>query len=165
VTGSGDAVATLGTSGAYRMLAALAWHAPDPMSMSKLALHTGIARKGGTFRTYLGRLKTLGWAECPSSGSVVITAAGRAALGDDAPQPPQGEALIAYWQLELGDSGARRMFDAIVAAYPRALTAADLETATSIASAGGTFRTYLGRLRTLDLVTRGEIRASEELFN
>lgn len=160
---AGSAIEQLGTSGAYRMLCALAWHAPEPMSLSKLALRTGIARKGGTFRTYLGKLKTLGWAAGNGHG-IAITPEGRAALGDDVPQAPTGADLIAYWQQELGDSGARRMFDAVVAAYPRALSTAELEAATGIAASGGTFRTYLGKLRTLELVTRGAIRASEELF-
>lgn len=162
--GSGDAVSMLGTSGAYRMLCALAWRAPEPMTLSKLALRTGISRNGGTFRTYLGKLKTLGWA-FSHGNAVAITEAGRGALNGDVPQPPRGEALIEYWQRELGNSGARRMFDAIVEAYPRPLSTAELEEKTGIAAAGGTFRTYLGQLRTLDLVTRGEIRASEELFS
>lgn len=32
------------------------------------------------------------------------------------------------------------------------------------AEAGGTFRTYLGKLRTLELIDRDEIRASPVLF-
>jgi hypothetical protein len=160
---SGGAVNELGTSGAYRMLVALAQESPEPMTLSKLALRSGIARNGGTFRTYLGKLRTLAWAEGNGHG-VRISDVGLSALGQAWDPLPSGHELIAYWQRELGDSGARRMFDAIVEAYPRSLTAEQLEQATNIAAAGGTFRTYLGKLRTLELVTRREIRASEELF-
>lgn len=156
-----DARTELGTSGAYRMLVALAQH-PGAMTASKLALLTGIARTGGTFRTYLGKLKTLGWVE-GGGQALAITAAGLAAVGTYEPLPT-GAALIAYWQAELGTSGARAMFDAAVAAYPRALTRDELAALTGIAATGGTFRTYLGKLRTMELVERREIKASPVLF-
>lgn len=159
---AGVAATTLGTSGAYRMLVALAQHAPDAVTASKLALLTGIARTGGTFRTYLGKLKTLGWVT-GDAHALAITADGLQAVGTFSPLPT-GPDLIAYWQQQLGTSGARAMFDAAVAAYPQALTKDELADRTGIAATGGTFRTYLGKLRTMELLERRAIRASDVLF-
>lgn len=93
-----------------------------------------------------------------------ITPAGLDALGPYDPLPT-GSALIEYWRGRLGDSGKRRIFDAAVGAYPDALSYEEVSAATGIDTAGGTWRTYLGELRGLELIVgRGEIRASEDLF-
>jgi hypothetical protein len=154
----------IGSSGAYRMLASLAQQHPATCTASKLALLTGIARTGGTFRTYLGKLRTLGWVE-GASDALVITDAGLGAVGPYDPLPT-GDALIDFWRRELGDtSGVRAMFDAVVAAYPQPLSKSELAERTNIAETGGTFRTYLGKLRTMELIERKAIRASDVLFD
>jgi hypothetical protein len=55
------------------------------------------------------------------------------------------------WLEEFGDSGAARMLRELAAAGERGLTLDELAERTSIARAGGTFRTYLGKLKTLEL--------------
>jgi hypothetical protein len=152
----------LGKGGDARMLVALAQHA-DGLTASQLSILIGIAKRGGTFRTYLGKLKTAGWVQA-DGGRLVITDEGLGMLGDYEPLPT-GRALIAWWQQELGNSGLRSMFDAVVDVYPRTLTLENLSERTNIAREGGTFRTYLGKLKTLELVEgRSEIRASDTLF-
>lgn len=61
--------------------------------------------------------------------------------------------------------GASRMLRVLVDAYPGAPTNDQLGEAAAISARSGTFSTYLGRMRSLELVEgRGEIRASAELF-
>ncbi len=156
------AAPSLGNSGKRRILVALVQH--GAISRSKLSILTGISATGGTMRTYLGELKTLGYVE-GSSDSLRATGAGEGAAGDYEPLPA-GEALIDYWRNRLGQSGKRRIFDALVEVYPRSLSRAELASRTGIDQSGGTFRTYVGELKTLRLIDgRGELSASEDLFS
>ncbi len=154
--------ATLGTGGDRRMLIALAQH--GAMNDSRLSLLTGIARRGGTFRTYLGKLKTAGYV-VGTADARTITDDGLVALGAYEPLPV-GPALRDYWRRELGEGGMRSMFEALERVYPGPLSARDLADATGIAESGGTFRTYLGKLRTLELVVgdRSGFLLAESLF-
>jgi hypothetical protein len=158
VAGTGE----LGNSGKRRMLIALAQHRAAGLTPTKLSILTGISRGGGTWRTYLGELRSAGWVE--GSDQLKITADGMKALGSYDPLPT-GRALIEYWRQRLGDSGKRKIFDVVVAAHPRALAPEAVAAKTDIAIGGGTWRTYVGELRGLELITgRGELRASDDLF-
>jgi hypothetical protein len=151
----------LGNSGARRMLTVLC-QSRGGVTASQLALRSGISRRGGTFRTYLGKLLTSGWAE-RNGDRLTSTAEGARVLGPVQPLPT-GRDLLAWWVGELGQSGAARMLEALAKAYPKALSKEQLGERTGIAVEGGTFRTYLGKLKTLELVEGGrEIRMSEEL--
>lgn len=157
-----DSQSELGNSGKRRMLIALAEN-PAGITASKLSILTGISRTGGTFRTYIGALKQAGFVD-GGSDLLRITQAGINAVGNYDPLPT-GPDLIAYWQRELGDSGMKAIFNVLVSSYPRALSRYDIATVTGIAESGGTFRTYVGKLKTLELIEgRSELRASEVLF-
>jgi hypothetical protein len=151
----------LGNSGLRRILIVLAQRA-EGATDSQIAILTGISRTGGTFRTYVGRGKTLGWID-GGGARRTITEAGVKALGSYEPLPT-GPDLLAYWLRELGTSGASRMLSAVAEAYD-GLTREQLSEATEIELTGGTFRTYLGKLKTLELVTEsgGVLALSEEL--
>jgi hypothetical protein len=151
----------IGKSGKRRILIALAQH-PDGLTKRKLSLLTGISAKGGTWRTYLADLR--GQSFVVGSDHMKITGEGVSALGAYEPLPT-GTALVDYWRGELGDSGKRKLFDAIVGVYPAGMAAADIEQITGIARSGGTWRTYMAELRGLELISgRDELRASDELF-
>jgi hypothetical protein len=151
--------ASVGNSGLRRMLIALAQR-PQGLTNQQLGVRAGVSSRSGTFSTYLGRARTQGWIE--GRGHLTITHAGLEALGSYQ-LLPEGRALAEYWISQLG-GGAARMLQVLVEAYPRKLTNAELGEAAQISAASGTFSTYLGRLRTLELVTgRGELAASEEL--
>jgi hypothetical protein len=79
----------------------------------------------------------------------MITRAGVKALGEFTPLP-RGRALYEYWLRELGESGAARMLAVIRSRGP--ISREQLAEETGIALTGGTFRTYLGKLKTLELV-------------
>jgi hypothetical protein len=149
--------------GASRMLVALAQYA-EGLSDSKLAILSGITKRGGSFRTYLSKLRMAGYVS-GGRDRLVITTAGVQAAGDFDPLPT-GPELIAYWQRDLGDSGARKLFDALVAAYPRGLSRQDAADAAGMTLGGGSFRTYLSKLKVKGLIagSGGEFTASSDLF-
>jgi hypothetical protein len=77
----------------------------------------------------------------------------------------EGRELLTYWLGQLG-GGAARMLEELAKRYPQAMTADELGEAAGLSAGSGTFGTYLGKLRTLELAhgRRSELRASEELF-
>lgn len=154
--------ASLGNSGLRRMLIALAQR--NGLTAKQLGVRAGMSSKSGTFSNYLGKARSTDWIR-GSRDRLEITETGRAALGSYDPLP-EGEELLSYWLGELGNSGANRMLSALAERYPKSMTAEELGEASNISAASGTFSNYLGRLRTLELVTgsRHDLRASEELF-
>lgn len=154
----------VGESGLKRMLIALAQR-PQGMNAKQLGVRSALASSSGTFGTYLGKARSSGWIE-GDKGCLVITDAGVAALGEYEPLPT-GAALLSHWLRELGDSGASRMLEILAEAYPKSMTADQLGERAGLAASSGTFGTYLGKLRTLELIEgkRDALRASEEFFN
>ncbi|HEY0684676.1 MAG TPA: hypothetical protein VGD45_20235 [Steroidobacter sp.] len=158
---AGDA--ELGTGGKRRILTALAQY-PEGLTQRKLSILVDISPKGGTWRTYMAELRGRGWVE-GGKDRLRITRPGRAVLGAFEPLPT-GEALIEYWRHRLGDSGKRKIFDAVCAVYPDSISVDDVSRDTNIAVSGGTWRTYMAELRRLGIIEgRGELRASEDLFS
>lgn len=151
----------IGNTGLRRMLIALAQRR-NGISTKQLGVRAGISSKSGTFGTYLGRGRANGWI-AGERGQLKITEAGVAALGNYEPLP-EGRELLEYWLNELGDSGAGRMLSALAERYPQGFTAEELGKQADISSASGTFGTYLGRLRSLELISgsRSELKASDE---
>ena len=149
------------TGGLRRMLIALAQR-PKGLTNAQIGVRAGLSSKSGTFATYMGRARTQGWIS-DNGTTRTITDTGLDALGSFDPLP-EGSELAAYWIAELG-GGASRMLQALVEAYPQSLTNAEIGDCAGISSASGTFATYMGKLRSLELVTgRGQVQASAELF-
>jgi hypothetical protein len=148
-------------NGLRRMLIALTQK--PTLSDKQVGVRSGMSSKSGTFSTYLGKARTNGWVEGPRS-RLTITPAGIASLGDYVALPA-GRALLDYWLDELG-GGAARMLQELAAVYPQTLAAAELGERAGLSAASGTFSTYLGKLRSLELVDgrRDSLRAAEDLF-
>jgi hypothetical protein len=129
-----------------------------------LALQAGYSREGGAFKNPLGRLRTSGLVE--PGDPVCITQAGVAALGEDYdPLPTSGPALLNWW-LTHGRLGGpeRKILVALAEPEPQTLSVEALAERTGYELTGGAFKNPLGRLRTLELVTRGPmVRLAEEL--
>jgi len=152
----------IGRSGLARMLTALAQR-PNGLSAEQLGVRAGLSSRSGTFDTYLGRARKHGWIE-GERGALRITAEGVAALGTFDPLPTGAE-LLDYWLRELGSGGAARMLRVLANVHPRAMGRAELAHQAGLTGNSGTFDTYLGRLRRLELIEgKSELRASEELF-
>jgi len=153
----------VGRGGLSRMLTALAQR-PVGLSAEQLGIRAGMSSRSGTFDTYLGRGRRAGWID-GTRGRLKITDAGLAALGEFDPLPT-GPGLLEHWLGDLGTSGMSRMLRALADVYPGSLSAEQLGAAADISDRSGTFDTYLGRLRRLELVegARGALIASAELF-
>lgn len=159
------------TGGALRMLEVLVTRYPMKFSKSQLGMLARVKHTGGSFGTYLSRLRTIGLVTDSIShdGSYLIaTQEGIKFLGDNIPQPMSSDEVIEMWKNALGTgNGARRMFDILVDHYPHPLTKSDLGERSGINMSGGSFGTYLARLRSNSLieVSGNEVKASEMLFN
>jgi len=148
------------SGGMRRMLIALAQR--PGLTKKQLGVRAGLSSQSGTFGTYLGHLRSNGWID--GADAIRITPAGQSALGSYEPLP-EGRDLLAYWLNELGQSGAGRMLANLAEVYPSSLTREELGERAAISSSSGTFGTYLGKLRTLELIQGGhELRASHEFF-
>lgn len=156
---SSDAV---GNGGLRRILVALAQR-PQGLTRSQIGIRAGLSSKSGTFSTYLSRARTSGWIDGSPSETMVITSRGLDALGPFDPLPT-GAALLEHWLGELGNGGQARILRALADAFPAYLSKDELGDACGLSSGSGTFRTYLSRLRSLELIEgRSELRMSEEL--
>lgn len=152
----------MAAAGARRMLIALAQR-PQGLTKQQLGVRAGLAHSSGTFGTYLGKLRSESWVR-NDGGALVITEHGQQALGEYEPLPT-GRALYDHWMSQLPD-GAARMLTTLYTQYPDELSAEALGQASQISHTSGTFGTYLGRLRSLELVEgpRDRLKASGEFF-
>lgn len=145
-----------------KVLTALAQY-PDGRTKTQVAVLGAYAVTGGGFNNALGALRSKGFIE-GSGDRLQITSAGLTALGQFEPLPT-GAALLEHWLPQLGKA-ERAALETLATVYPRALTKDDLAERAGYEASGGGFNNALGRLRTLELITRGtEIRASEDLFS
>lgn len=136
-------------AGARRLLEAIAAH-PNGLTKAQAATLARLRVRGGTFGTYLSRLKTAGYV-LVSGATVTPTELGIEAAGN--PPPPDPQSTLDRWRDTLGAAnGARRMLDELVATYPGGLTREALSERAGVALSGGSFGTYLSRLRGAGLV-------------
>jgi uncharacterized protein len=148
------------SGGKQRMMIALAQR--PGLNRRQLGLRSGLSSKSGTFTTYLGDLRTRGLVT-NNGDCFQLTPEGVAALGDYTPLP-EGRELLNHYLKELGDSGTSRMLYALSRCYPAEMTREELAQHAGLSAGSGTFTTYLGKLRTLELVTgKTNLRMSEEL--
>lgn len=153
-------------SGARRMLQCLAQRFPLKLTRSQLGTLAGFTPSGGTFSTYFGVLKRLGYLTEAANGDVEITQSGIEFLGADIPPAPSTtQELLAMWRTNL-KAGAAEMLDALVQAHPDDMTRDELGQKTGFTATGGTFSTYLGILHRNGLIDKDgdNVRASDTLF-
>lgn len=151
-------------SGARRMVEALGRMAPLRLTVSQWAMVAQLSRKGGTWSTYLSNLRRAGFIDENSAG-YTLTEAGFEFLGDR-PEPITAIELQDHYR-KLLRRGAAKMMDAVIDAYPSALTREELGAAADLETSGGTFGTYLSDLSRNGLVIKDgdQIVASEVLMH
>jgi len=131
-------------------LVALASRARAGFTIAQWATLSKLKKTGGTWSTYLSRLRTAGHVE--QRGALWhATDDGIAAVGEIPPAPESPAELLEMWKRSVG-GGAARMLDAISDAEPRGLSFDELADAVGITRSGGTFGTDLSRLRSNGLV-------------
>lgn len=133
-------------------------------SRGDVAIMARLTPKSGTYSTYLGRLKRLGYI-AEKGTHLVPTDAGISALGSYEPMPISGDDLIEVWAPELGSGGTRRIFDALAEAREVGLERDALAEAAGLQASSGTFSTYIGRLRRKGIVVgKWPLRLAEVFF-
>ncbi|MGH9421922.1 MAG: hypothetical protein ACRD3J_18240, partial [Thermoanaerobaculia bacterium] len=156
-SGSGDG--SLG-KGEKVVLTAIAPY-PDGALRDQLTVLTGYKRSSRD--TYIQRLASAGFVEIQGN-SLRATDAGIDALGSDFEPLPQGEQLQEYWLARLPE-GERKILEPLIAAYPDAVSRESLEETTGYKrSSRDTYIQRLSSRRLVENVGRGEVRASENLF-
>lgn len=145
-----------------RILRVLAARAPARFTRPQWATLSGMKRTGGTWQTYVSRLRQAGYID-ERDGLVGLTAAGAKAAGHVT--RPSAGSVIADWKEALG-SGPAKMIDQIIGAHPAGMDRANLADSVGMTATGGTFQTYLSRLKSNGLieVSGRRIKASDALF-
>jgi hypothetical protein len=129
-----------------KALAALAGVYPAALTETQWATIAKYARSGGTWGTYKGELRRAGLVEQDAAGLWKATRAGCAAAGvTPGKLPAIGAGRARYWGERV--PGVRRMVDVLIKRWPHFTTRDGLAADLGMAAAGGTFGTYLGRVR------------------
>lgn len=147
-----------------KLLNTIAMFYPESVTPQKLSFMSGVQRKVSTFRNGISRLRSLGYIQ-DSAGGYVTTEAGYEAAGDVEPLPTDMADLRAMWRSNL-QPAYQKLFDAVVEAYPHAITKEEIAEQSGIDQSVSTFRNGLSRLNSLELVVvnKNEVTASKELF-
>jgi hypothetical protein len=145
-----------------RILRVLAARHPARFTRAQWATLSGMKRTGGTWQTYVSRLRTSGFID-ETDGNIALTPAGLAAAGH-IDKPPPGS-VVAQWKNALG-SGPSKIIDVLLASYPSTVDRANVADRVGMVATGGTFQTYLSRLRSNGLIEvfGRKIKASPTLF-
>lgn len=142
------------------ILTALAQY-PQGRTAVQVALLAQYSVNSGGFNNSLGKLRSSGL--ITRGTPIQITDEGRGILGDFQ-ELPTGRDLAQHWINSLGKCEAS-ILTALVNAHPDALTSEQVAEQTGYSRDSGGFNNALGRLRTLELITRGQpMKASDDFF-
>lgn len=142
------------------ILSALAQY-PQGRSSNQISILTGYSGTSGGFNNALSKLRS---GELITRGNPIQTTQhGLDTLGDWEPLPT-GKGLLNHWLNRLGKC-ERTIVETLATNYPNALTTEELADATGYSVGSGGFANSLSRLRTLELITRGQpIKISDEFY-
>lgn len=151
--------------GARRMIEILVSQHPVKLTEAQWATLAQFKRTGGSWRTYKSKLRVSGLVEFDAQGFVAPTEAALEQFAHALGTSLNQDEVVAMWRAKL-DRGAAAMLDALIAVYPDGLSRAELAEQLGMAITGGSFRTYLSKLRVNGLaeVAGDQVRAGEALF-
>lgn len=133
---------------------------PDGRTKRQLAMLSGYAIGGG-FNNAVGSLRSSGYIN-KAGEPILILPHGLVAIEGNYEPLPEGRALLDFWLGKLARA-ERLILSELVESWPNPMSKEELAERTGYAIAGG-FNNALGRLRTLQLITRGvQIFADETL--
>lgn len=121
---------------------------------SQIGPMIGMAWKGGSFRTYVSRLRSAGFVT--GNDSIQITEMGQRAAASMGIQPPSNvRAGLEGW-LDKLSGGCKKIYEVVSSDHSRIWSFEEIAAQASMAYSGGSFRTYVSRLCSLGLVVRKE---------
>jgi hypothetical protein len=147
--------------GERKVLAVLAqW--PDGRAQKDVAFLAGYSAKASTLGVILSNLRRAGLVE--AGQPVKATSDGLAAAGG-VQDLPSGSELLEHWMRHprIGE-GERKVLRALIAAYPKTLTHAELCECTGYSADASTIGVILSRLRKLGLVENGARRVPDSFM-
>lgn len=133
---------------------------PEGLTKVRLSLVSGYSIKSSSFANALGALRSAGLVD-RGGEPIRATDAGIAAV-PDAPRPPTTDELLRYWTSRLGKA-ERSLLETIVSQHPTELTKAELSELSGYSLTSSSFANAIGALRSLGLVEKGTLRATEDL--
>lgn len=143
------------------LLIALAQN-PDGLRPRKLAILAEVQEGGSTWRGAFAKFRRESLVV--ETDLIRITAEGLDALGSYEPLPT-GPALRDQWRQKIGGDTRRSIFDAILRAWPKSISAEAVAAEAGVEAGGSTWRGHMAHLRGLELVHgSAELRASDDLF-
>lgn len=143
------------------VLAALAQY-PEGRSVIQVAVLTGYSHTSGAYSQALGRLRT--YRLVTREHPMQITNDGKTVLGDNWEPLPSGQELVRYWLGKL-PKAERTILEYLVSIHPNGTSVDELGTQVGYSPTSGAYSQALGRLRTLELITRGRpVMASDHFF-
>lgn len=149
------------------VLTAIAQRHPKTSTRARVAILSGYSANSSSFANAIGALRSTGWIE-GSSDALNVTREGFSAAGalqpeGRLPKLPKGSELRKHWEGKL--ERAERILLQVLAGAPGCqLSKAKLSDLSGYSITSSSFANAIGKLRTLELVSRGEpIRMSEEL--
>jgi hypothetical protein len=164
LAGTSSAASLRARGGESRMLAILAQHYPSGVTIGQWAALAALKRSGGTWSTYLSRLRTRGHVE-ERGGLWYATDAGVESAGVVPEQPSTPEEVLAMWEQKPGMGQPVRIVRSLLE-HGGEMERDALAIACDLEASGGTYSTYLSRARTAGLITTddGLVRAAETLL-
>lgn len=158
--GSGDGGETAIGKCERAIMSALAQY-PQGRSAVQVALRSEYSVNSGGFNNSLGKLRSLGF--ITRTQPIQITQEGLTALGDFDPLPV-GVELAQHWIAKLPKCEAA-ILKFLVHNHPNEFLSQAVADEVGYSANSGGFNNSLGRLRTLELITRGQpMKASDEFF-
>lgn len=150
-------------NGARRMIETIVAARPRSLTKQQVGFLSKVSPHGGTFGTYLSKLRKAGLI-AEGDGEITATDAAVAAYQSSAQLMSRNELIQAYRSKLPG--GAQRMLDILDKENGAWLDKNKLGDLASISTAGGTFGTYLSKLRVNGLIEQadGDIRLSAWLL-
>jgi hypothetical protein len=146
--------------GEHKTLVATAQY-PDGVERDTLTVLTGYKRSSRD--TYIQRLREAGLVSI-DGGRVVATQEGIETLGSDYEPLPTGDDLRAYWMQRL-PQGERQTLEVLVEKWPESVPREVIDEATGYKrSSRDTYLQRLSSRRLVEVMGRGEVKASDNLF-
>jgi uncharacterized protein len=125
---------------------------PDGRSKKQLAMLTRYSHTSGGFNGSLAGLRSAGLIE--RGDPIIITGAGREALGGDWEPLPTGRDLIEYWITYLSKAEGT-VLRLLLDSWPAPMSKAAIAEAAGYSPTSGGFNGALAKLRSLQLITGG----------
>jgi hypothetical protein len=135
----------------------------DKPTRGAVAFFAGTRPTSSSFEKNVGYLRTKGLIEFPAGGTLSLTTDGRAIARAGA---IEAQAVVARSH-EILTNPERRIFEAVHAVYPEALTREELGIRAGSPHTSSSFEKNVGKLKTATLVTypsKGTVMAAEWLF-